>query len=184
MRLDELALDLQVAWKDGKGIVPTLNGTAWDDLPGVEREVPARKLLQVRMIWHWPSSAKLVWTDYIFLCELEPIAVRVIHDRSTGKTRVEAHTNNQFKVDEVHDCVVGFTEKPFEVEQQGELGLSGQWPIAIAITAKSGSVKLVVEFSEIEQNFPLSVNGMPFRLIPKATKNPELQSVDHNVQVA
>ena len=53
-----------------------------------------------------------IWTDYVFYFCMEPIAVRIVLDRSTGRTTCTAATNNRFEIDEVNNCVSIQHEKP------------------------------------------------------------------------
>ena len=49
-----------------------------------------------------------------------------------------------------------------------ELGRRGVFPITLIIETKSGSLKLVLHYSALEENFDLKIKGMPARLIPFA----------------
>ena len=52
-----------------------------------------------------------------------------------------------------------------------ELGRKGVFPIILIIETKSGSLKLVLFYSHLEENFDLKIKGMPARLIPFAKEN-------------
>ena len=155
-----------------------INGVSVSEYPGLVKEVPARKLLLERIIRHWPDGERLVWTDYIFLFCLERIAVRVVNDRSTGQTSLEASTDGKFFVDEARNRVVSLLDKPV-LEEFLDKGHGGEshWPVAAVLQTKNGPLKLVVHYEEVEQTFDLFIEGLPARLMAKATANPEQQSV-------
>ena len=52
-----------------------------------------------------------------------------------------------------------------------ELGRRGVFPITLIIETKSGSLKLVLHYSALEENFDLKIKGMPARLIPFAKEH-------------
>ena len=44
MRLVELDIDVELGCDEEVGLTMKINGTPWDELPGIEKEVPERKL--------------------------------------------------------------------------------------------------------------------------------------------
>ena len=53
-----------------------------------------------------------------------------------------------------------------------ELGQPGSFPIKMVVPTKNGTIKLTISYSALENNFLLSVNGMPATLMPRADENP------------
>ena len=96
--------------------------------------------------------------------ENERVAAGGSYDRVTGMYTFRVDTNNRFEIDWLTNKVSYQQEKGLVVTVPGDqLGENG---VTLAVETKSGTKKFNFNWSDMEGNFTVNIEGMPVRLMP------------------
>ena len=125
--------------------------------------MPKRKLFREHELKN-VSDARQISTDFVVRIEKERVAAGGSYDKSTDMYTFRVDTDNRFEIDRVTNKVSYQQEKGLVVTVPGhELGENG---VTLAVETKSGTKKFNFNWSDLEENFTVSIDGMPVRLMP------------------
>ena len=160
-QLPDLGVHIEVADDEPSGL--KINGTAWKELPLYKPPMPKRKMFREHELKN-VSDAREISTDFVVRIEKERVAAGGSYDKSTDTYTFRVETNNRFEIDWVKNRVSYQQEKGLVVTVPGhQLGENG---VTLAVETKSGTRKVTMNWSDLEDNFTVSIDGMPVRLMP------------------
>ena len=125
--------------------------------------MPKRKMFREHELKNI-SDARQISTDFVVRIEKERVAAGGSYDKSTDMYTFRVETNNRFEIDWVKNRVSYQQEKGLVVSVPADQLGEG---VTLAVETKSGTKKFRMTFSELEDNFTLSIDGLSFLQMPR-----------------